>query len=82
RTSKHLADFADGAIWNWYQGHGGELFAYKAGMISVSIIVSGLPEDAAMEHAKRLATKILGGSASTGYVYNTPKIMRGWTSRR
>lgn len=75
RTSKNLPNFADGAIWNWYQGHGGELFAYKAGMISVSVIVSGLAEDIAEEHAKRLAAKILGGSESTGYVYNTPKIM-------
>jgi hypothetical protein len=75
RTSKNLPNFADGAIWNWYQGHGGELFAFRAGLISVNVIVSGLPEDAAMEHAKRLASKMLGGSESTGYVYNTPKIM-------
>lgn len=75
RTSKNLSNFADGAIWNWYQGHGGELVAFKAGMMSVSIIVSGLAEDIAEEHAKRLAAKILGGSESTGYVYNTPKIM-------
>ncbi len=75
RTSKHLPNFADGGIWNWYQGHGGELFAYKGGMMSISVIVSGLSEDAALEHAKRLAANMLGGSASTGYVYNQPKIM-------
>ena len=75
RTSKNLPNFADGAIWNWYQGHGGELVAFKAGMTSVSVIVSGLPEDAAMERAKRLAAKILGGSEATGYAYNAPKIM-------
>jgi hypothetical protein len=74
RTSKPLPNFVDGAIWNWYQGHGGELFAFKAGMISVSVIVSGLPEDAAMHHAKRLAANMLGGSEATGYVYNTPKM--------
>ncbi len=75
RTSRNLPNFADGAIWNWYQGHGGELVAFKAGMISVAIIVSGIPEEAALEHAKRLAAKILGGSEATGYAYNTPKIM-------
>jgi len=75
RTSKNLSNFADGAIWNWYQGHGGELVAFKAGMISVSVIVSGLGEEAAFEHAKRLAEKILNGSEATGYAYNTPKIM-------
>lgn len=75
RVSKDLPNFADGAIWNWYQGHGGELFAYKAGMISVSVIVSGLAEDAALGHAKRLAAKMFSGSEATGYVYNTPKIM-------
>ena len=75
RVAKNLPNFADAAIWNWYQGHGGELFAYKAGLISVSVIVSGLPEEAAIEHAKKLAAKMLGGSEGTGYVYNTPKIM-------
>ena len=75
RTSKNLPNFADAAIWNWYQGHGGELFAYKAGMISVSVIVSGLPEDAALEHAKKIAAKMLGDSEGTGYAYNAPKIM-------
>lgn len=75
RTSRNVPNFVDGAIWNWYQGHGGELFAYKAGMISVSVIVSGLAEEAALEHAKRLAANMLGGSQGTGYVYNTPKIM-------
>ena len=75
RTSKNLPNFSDAAIWNWYQGHGGELYAYKAGMISVSVIVSGLPEDAALEHAKKLAATMLGGSEATGYAYNTPKIM-------
>jgi hypothetical protein len=75
RISKNLPNFVDGGIWNWYQGHGGELFAYKAGVISVSIIVSGLSEEAALGHAKRLAANMLGGSQGTGYVYNTPKIM-------
>ena len=75
RTSKNLSNFSDGAIWNWYQGHGGELVAFKAGMISVSIIVSGIPEEAALEHSKRLAAKILNGSEATGYAYNAPKIM-------
>ncbi|MEP6602057.1 MAG: hypothetical protein ABJB49_09655, partial [Nitrospirota bacterium] len=75
RTSKNLPNFADAAIWSWYQGHGGELDAYKAGTLSVSVLVTGLPEDAALEHAKRIAAKVLGGSEGTGYAYNTPKIM-------
>jgi hypothetical protein len=75
RTAKNLPNFADGAIWSWYDGHGGELVAFKAGMISVAVIVSGLGEDPALEHAKRLAAKILNGSEATGYAYNTPKIM-------
>jgi hypothetical protein len=75
RVSKNLPNFADAAIWNWYQGHGGELFAYKAGTISVSVLLTGLAEDAALQHAKAIATKMLGGSAGTGYAYNAPKIM-------
>jgi hypothetical protein len=75
RVAKNLPNFGDAAIWNWYQGHGGELFAYRAGLVSVSVIVSGLAEDAALDHAKKLAAKMLGGSEGTGYVYNTPKIM-------
>jgi hypothetical protein len=75
RTSKDLPNFADAAIWNWYQGHGGELTAFKGGTIQVNVILSGLPEDVALEHAKSLAAKVLGGSGGTGYAYNTPKIM-------
>jgi len=75
RTSKDLPNLADAAIWNWYQGHGGELFAYKAGTMSVTVLVTGLPEEVALQHAKAIATKMLGGSAGTGYAYNAPKIM-------
>ena len=75
RLSKNLPNFADAAIWNWYQGHGGELYAFKGGKISVTVRVTGLPEEMALEHAKRLAAKVLGGSEGTGYVYSTPKIM-------
>jgi len=75
RTSKNLPNFGDAAIWNWYQGHGGELFAFKGGTIVVSVLVTGLPDDAALEHAKRIAAKMLGGTGGTGYAYNAPKIM-------
>jgi hypothetical protein len=75
RTSKNLSNFGDAAIWNWYQGHGGELFAFKGGTIVVSVLVTGLPEDAALEHAKKIAAKMLGGTGGTGYAYNAPKIM-------
>lgn len=75
RTSKHLPNFADAAIWNWYQGHGGELFAFKGGTIVVSVLVTGLPDDAALGHAKRIAGNMLGGSGGTGYAYNAPIIM-------
>jgi len=75
RTTKNLPNFADAAIWNWYQGHGGELFAFKGGTIVVSVLVTGLPEDAALEHAKRIAGNMLGGNGGSGYAYNTPKIM-------
>ena len=71
---KEVSDVGDAAVWLWIPGFGGSLYAYKAGTITVAVIVNGLPEDTALQHAKTLAAKPLGGLAGTGYVYaGTPK---------
>jgi len=71
---KEVSDVGDAAVWLWIPGFGGSLYAYKAGTITVAVIVNGLPEDTALQHAKTLAAKLLGGLAGTGYVYaGTPK---------
>jgi len=70
---KDVPDFADAAIWTWF-GNGGTLHAFKGGTIQVEASITGLPEDAALQQAKALAAKPLGGTAGTGYVYAAPKL--------
>jgi hypothetical protein len=66
-------DFSDAALWLWIPGFGGTLTAFKSGMIQASVNITGVPEEGALREAKALASKPLGGGASTGYAY------RGWT---
>jgi hypothetical protein len=66
---KDVAGFADAAVWKWTPGWGGSFVAFKGGIIQTEVVISGLPEDAALQSAKTLAAKVLGGSAKTGYAY-------------
>ena len=66
---KDVAGFADAAIWKWTPGWGGTFVAFKGGTIQTEVVISGLPEDAALQSAKTLAAKPLGGSAKSGYAY-------------
>ena len=65
--------FGDAATWVWVPGWGGTLYAFNGGTIQVEVVISGVPESAALRSAKALAAKALGGSAGTGYAYVTPK---------
>jgi len=69
---KEVTDFADAAIWTWTPGWGGSLDAFSRGTIQVQITISGLPEDAALQNAKKLAARALGGAGKTGYAYARP----------
>jgi hypothetical protein len=69
---KEVTDFADAAIWTWTSGWGGSLDAFSRGTIQVQITISGLPEDAALQNAKKLAARALGGAGKTGYAYARP----------
>jgi len=71
-VTNDLPNFADAAIWTWFE-NGGTLRAFKGGTIQVEATVAGLPEDVALQQAKALAAKPLGGTARTGYVYAAPK---------
>lgn len=72
KVVKDLPDFADAAIWTWTSGYGA-FDAFKGGTIWVSVDIAGIPEDVALQKTKELATKILGGTAGTGYAYATRK---------
>jgi hypothetical protein len=72
KVVKDLPDFADAAIWTWISGYG-VFDAFKGGTIWVSVDIAGIPEDVALQRTKELATKILGGTAGTGYAYAAPK---------
>jgi hypothetical protein len=72
KVVKDVPDFADAAIWTWVSGN--SVFdAFKGGTIWVEVAIYGLPEADALQKAKQLATKVLGGTAGTGYVYAAPK---------
>ena len=66
---KDVPGFADAAVWKWTPGWGGTFVAFKGGTIQTEVVISGLPEDAALQSAKTLAAKPLGGSAKSGYAY-------------
>lgn len=65
--------FGDAATWIWVPGWGGTLYAFKGGTIQVEVVISGVPENAALRSAKTLAAKAFGGTGGTGYVYVSPK---------
>jgi len=66
---KDVAGFADAAVWKLTPGWGGVLVAFKGGTIQVEVTISGIPDDAALQNAKTLAAKPLGGSDRSGYAY-------------
>jgi len=66
---KDITDFGDAAIWTWTPGLGGELYAYKGGDIQVEVRISGIPEDQAIQNARALAARPLGGTNRTGFAY-------------
>ena len=72
KVVKDVPDFADAAIWTWLPGYG-VFDAFKAGTVWVEVSIDGISEDHALQKAKELAAKVLGGTARTGYVYTPPK---------
>lgn len=70
-TLKDVSGFADGALWSWWPASGlGRLNALKGGTLDVQVRIAGLSEQAAFEHAKTLASKVLGGSGKSGFAYD------------
>jgi hypothetical protein len=65
---KDVLDFADAAIWAWTPSWG-RFEAFKGGTVNVEVIISGIDEDAALQNAKKLAGRVLGGTGSTGFAY-------------
>jgi hypothetical protein len=67
-VTRDLPGFADAALWSWMPG-AGRLSAFKGGTIGVDVMVSGIAEGAALQHAKVLAARALGGAAKAGFAY-------------
>jgi len=67
-TVTDLPGFADAAIWQ-RGGDYGELHAFRSGTLEVVVRIGGMPEDAALQHAKEVAAKALGGTQSSGFAY-------------
>jgi hypothetical protein len=70
-VSRDVADFADAAIWSWTP-RWGSFVAFKGGTIEVDVIIAGIDEAAALQNAKKLAARALGGAGKTGYAYARP----------
>jgi hypothetical protein len=67
-VTRDVPGFADAALWTWTPG-AGRLSAFKGGTIGVDVMVGGIAEGAALQHAKVLAARALGGAAKTGFAY-------------
>jgi hypothetical protein len=71
-TWKELPNFGDAALWEWAGGYFGALYAFKGGTTEVAVKVSGTSEQAAFGAAKKFATRALGSTAKTGFIYAAP----------
>jgi hypothetical protein len=67
-----VSNFGDAAIWVWAGGYFGALYAFKGGTTEVTVKISGIPEEAALEAAMEFAARALGGTGKSGYVYAAP----------
>jgi hypothetical protein len=74
-TWKEIPNFADAALWEWAGGYFGALYAFRGGTTEVAVKIGGLTEQAAMAAAKKFATRALGTTTRTGFVYNAPSTM-------
>jgi hypothetical protein len=77
--TRDLPGFADAALWSWRPG-AGRLTAFKGGTVGVDVMIGGIAEAAALQHAKVLAARVLGGAARTGFAYRggaAPKMSGG-----
>lgn len=68
---RDVADFADAALWSWTP-RWGRFNAFKGGTSEVEVTISGIDEAAALQNAKKLAARALGGAGKTGYAYARP----------
>ena len=70
--SEEVPDFGDEAIWVWAGGYLGALYAFKGGRTEVTVKISGITEKAALQAAKMIAARALGGTGKSGYLYASP----------
>jgi hypothetical protein len=65
---KDVAGIGDAALWSWTPGWG-KFDAFRGGTIRAEVIISGLPENTALEYAKKLAARPLGTAGGSRYAY-------------
>jgi hypothetical protein len=66
---KDVAGIGDAALWSWIPGWG-RLDAFKGGTVQVQVVIGGLPENAALDYAKKLAARPLGAAGGSHYAYD------------
>jgi hypothetical protein len=72
-TYKEVPNFGDTAFWVWAGGYYGALYVLKGGTLEIAVKISGVPEDVALATARKFATRALGGTGKTGFVYAARK---------
>lgn len=72
-TYKEVPNFGDAAFWVWAGGYYGALYVLKGGTLEIAVKISGIPEDVALSTAKKFATRVLGSTVKTGFVYAARK---------
>ena len=73
-TVKELAGPSDAAIWVWAGNRLGALYTFRGGTTQVVVKISGIPQKAALEAAKRFSTRALGGAGRSTFAYAVPQL--------
>jgi hypothetical protein len=68
-TARELAGPSDAAIWVWAGNRLGALYTFRGGTTQVVVKISGIPQNAALEAAKRFSIRALGGAGRSAFAY-------------
>jgi hypothetical protein len=71
---KELAGPSDAAIWVWAGNRLGALYTFRGGTTQVVVKISGIPQNAALEAAKRFSIRALGGAGRSTFAYAAPQL--------
>ena len=71
---KELAGPGDAAIWVWAGNRLGALYTFRGGTAQVVVKISGIPQKAALDAARRFSIRALGGASRSTFAYAEPRL--------